>query len=90
MSSEQKTRGAQRAGEEEDDEEEYEEDEDDDDEEEAAFSGGAFTGAAGYTANDEKWAADNPDPAHDKEEYDSLMRALQKRKEADGAGPSGS
>lgn len=50
-------------------------------------SGGALAGRVGYSAEDEKWARENPDEAEDREEYESLMRYLGKqRKEAGGGG----
>ena len=64
------------------------EEEEEEDYDEPAFSGGAFTGAAGYTVNDEKWAAEHPNQAEEKEDYESLMRYLQKRREGRGAGPA--
>ena len=58
-----------------------EEHEEEYDEDEPAFSGGAFTGSAGWTAADEKWAAEQPEEAGEREDYESLMRYLQQRKE---------
>ena len=34
--------------------------------------------------NDEKWAAEHPNQAEEKEDYESLMRYLQKRREGRG------
>ena len=40
---------------------------------------GVYSGGVGYNADDEKWARDNHD--NDKEEYESLMRYLQRKPE---------
>ena len=68
--------GAAGGGRDSDDDEE--EDEDDDEPERRGRMGAS---RAGYSRADEQWAAEQPNEASDKAEYEGLMRYLAKRKE---------
>ena len=88
------TRGVTMEGDDDDDDDEEEvemyvggESDDEDDEEDDLFDGGAYTGRAGFTYADEKWAQENPQ--EDREELASLKRYLDARKATEQGGAAG-